>query len=60
MLRSYARISTFFAGFDLIEPGLVQVPLWRPETKPPRDLRKIAIYGGVARKPGGRAGAGPH
>ena len=59
VLRSRARIITFFAGFDLIEPGLVQVPLWRPETKPPRDLRKIAIYGGVGRKPGGRAGGDP-
>jgi S-adenosyl methyltransferase len=50
VLRSRARISAFFDGFDLIEPGLVQVPLWRPEAKPHRDLPKIAIYGGVGRK----------
>jgi S-adenosyl methyltransferase len=52
VLRSRAQISGFFDGFDLAEPGLVQVPLWRPERKPPgaRDLKKIAIYGGVGRK----------
>jgi len=51
-LRSHAQISEFFDGFDLVEPGLVQVPLWRPDGKPPRprDLAKIAIYGGVGRR----------
>jgi hypothetical protein len=52
VLRSHAQITGFFDGFDLAEPGLVQVPLWRPDHKPPRarDLKKIAIYGGVGRK----------
>lgn len=51
VLRSHARISGFFDGFDLIEPGLVQVPLWRPDGKPlrARELAKIGIYGGVGR-----------
>jgi hypothetical protein len=51
VLRTHAQIMAFFDGFDLVEPGLVQVPLWRPDTKPPRpkDLAKIAIYGGVGR-----------
>jgi hypothetical protein len=33
-----------------VEPGLVQVPWWRPDGKPlrPRDLAEIGIYGGVA------------
>jgi hypothetical protein len=52
VLRSHAQITTFFDGFDLVEPGLVQAPLWRPDGKPPRqkDLAKIGIYAGVACK----------
>lgn len=52
VLRPHAEISAFFDGFGLVEPGLVQVPLWRPDHKPPRpkDLAKIAIYGGVGRR----------
>jgi hypothetical protein len=52
VLRSHAQITEFFNGFDLAEPGLVQVPLWRPDRKPSgaRDLKKIAIYGGIGRK----------
>jgi S-adenosyl methyltransferase len=52
VLRSHAQISGFFDGFDLIEPGVVQVPLWRPDRKLPRssELAKIGIYGGVGRK----------
>lgn len=51
VLRSHAQISGFFEGFDLVEPGVVQVPLWRPDSKPPRarDLAKIGIYGGAGR-----------
>ena len=30
-LRSRAQIAAFFEGLDLIEPGLVYGPLWRPE-----------------------------
>jgi len=51
-LRGKTQIATFFDGWDLVEPGLVQVPLWRPEGKPPRpkELEKVWVYGGVARK----------
>jgi hypothetical protein len=51
VLRSHAQISGFFKGFDVVDPGVVQVPLWRPDGKPlrPRDLAKIGIYGGVGR-----------
>lgn len=51
VLRSYPQIAGFFDGFDLVDPGLVQVPLWRPDRQPPRrrDLAKIGIYGGVGR-----------
>jgi hypothetical protein len=29
--RTYAGIARFFEGLDLVEPGLVFTPLWRPE-----------------------------
>jgi hypothetical protein len=53
-LRSHAQIAAFFDGWDLVEPGLVQAPLWRPDGKPPRpkDLEKMWIYGGVGRRSG--------
>lgn len=52
VLRSFAQVSAFFDGFDLLEPGLVQAPLWRPDGKPsrPKDLAKLGIYAGVGRK----------
>lgn len=52
VLRTFEQVSAFFDGFNLIDPGLVQAPLWRPDGKPPRpkDLAKIGIYAGVGRK----------
>lgn len=35
-MRSYGDILQFFEGFDLVDPGLVYFPLWRPEG--PNDL----------------------
>ena len=53
-LRSHDQIAALFGGWHLVEPGLVQVPLWRPDSPPPgpRDLHRMWIYGGVARRPG--------
>lgn len=50
VLRPRAAIEPFFDGFTLEEPGLVQAPLWHPDTRPPRpkDLRKIGMYAAVA------------
>ncbi len=53
-LRSRAEIAAFFDGLELIEPGLVYVPLWRPEG--PDDIfldepAKSASFAGVGRKP---------
>jgi hypothetical protein len=52
VLRSFKQISAFFDGFEMVEPGVVQAPLWRAEGKPPRpkDLAKLGIYAGVGRK----------
>jgi hypothetical protein len=50
--RSHAQVAALFDGWDLIDPGVVQVPLWRPDGKPPRprQLSRVWVYGGVARK----------
>lgn len=50
-LRDRAQIAALFDGWDLVEPGLVQVPLWRPDGQPPKpkELARAWIYGGVAR-----------
>jgi hypothetical protein len=51
--RSRAGIARFFDGFDLIEPGLVFPPAWRPEptAEVPADLGNFAVLAGVGRKP---------
>ncbi|MFF4569544.1 SAM-dependent methyltransferase [Streptomyces sp. NPDC001410] len=49
-LRSRAEVEGFFDGFELVEPGLAQVPFWRPDTPPPPRSAEIGFYGGVARK----------
>jgi hypothetical protein len=49
--RSHAEVLRFFDGFELVEPGLVQIPLWRPDGPLPEDLDAVNGYGGVARKP---------
>ena len=51
-LRGRDEIHRFFAGLDLIDPGLVQVPHWRPGGPEPADAGKVWILGGVGRKPG--------
>jgi hypothetical protein len=50
-LRTHEQVSRFFAGLDLVQPGVVPVDQWRPPAvvKPRDDL---AVYGGVGRKPG--------
>ncbi|MFD3450939.1 SAM-dependent methyltransferase [Streptomyces sp. NPDC058691] len=49
-LRSRAEVESFFDGFEPVEPGLVQVPFWRPDTEPSPRSGEIGFYGGVARK----------
>ncbi|MGW3360787.1 SAM-dependent methyltransferase [Streptomyces bungoensis] len=51
-LRSHAGVERFFDGFDLIEPGLAQVPFWRPDGRPEPGSDEIGFYGGVARRAG--------
>ncbi|HSZ40692.1 MAG TPA: SAM-dependent methyltransferase [Trebonia sp.] len=49
-LRSREQVEALFEGWDLLEPGVVQCPLWRPEEPPPVNLDKLWIYGAVGRK----------
>ncbi|MGW1725811.1 SAM-dependent methyltransferase [Streptomyces sp. NPDC002306] len=51
-LRTRAEVERFFDGFELVEPGLAQVPFWRPDGPPPAGSDEIGFYGGVARKSG--------
>jgi hypothetical protein len=51
-LRGRDEILRLFAGLELIDPGLVQVPCWRPDGPGPADAGKVWILGGVGRKPG--------
>ncbi|MCZ4603088.1 SAM-dependent methyltransferase [Streptomyces sp. Lzd4kr] len=49
-LRPVDKIEAFFEGLELIEPGVVSVPLWRPEPSD-EEPRPIGQHGGVGRKP---------
>ncbi|WP_322768718.1 SAM-dependent methyltransferase [Frankia sp. Cr1] len=46
-LRAKAEIASFFDGTDLLDPGLVQVPTWRPTDELPPGHEDVWIYGGV-------------
>ncbi|NUR02443.1 MAG: SAM-dependent methyltransferase [Streptomyces sp.] len=50
-LRSHAEVTALFDGFELVEPGVVQVPLWRPDgpAPTPEELSKVGMYGGIGR-----------
>jgi S-adenosyl methyltransferase len=48
--RSRAEVAGLFGGLELVEPGLVRGPEWRPD--PDTDLTNpAAVWAGVARKP---------
>jgi SAM-dependent methyltransferase len=49
--RSHGEVLRFFDGLDLIEPGLVHVPRWRPgDPRAAEHAERIAAYGGAGRK----------
>lgn len=49
--RSHAEILRFFDGWDLLEPGLVYVPLWRPgDGEAVQDPERFLVFGGVGRR----------
>jgi hypothetical protein len=48
-LRTPVEIAGYFAGLELIEPGIVSCPRWRPE--PGEEPVDVDAFGGVGRKP---------
>jgi S-adenosyl methyltransferase len=48
--RNRAEVERFFDGLELVEPGVVPVPQWRPDG-PSDASTPAAMWGGVARKP---------
>jgi hypothetical protein len=49
-LRSPEEIATYFAGLDLVEPGVVATATWRPETGEPEETTADVSVCGVAVK----------
>jgi hypothetical protein len=49
-LRNREEVASFFTGLDMVEPGLVPLPQWRPSTEA-EAKSPTALWGGVARKP---------
>ncbi|RBQ19125.1 SAM-dependent methyltransferase [Spongiactinospora rosea] len=49
LVRSSAQIAALLEGCDMEEPGLVEVPLWRPEPgPPPEDVGNALLLGCLA------------
>ncbi len=48
--RDHSQVSAFFDGLTLVEPGVVGVPQWRPETEYGATAPTMA-WCGIRRKP---------
>ncbi len=48
--RTKEEVTAFFDGLDLVEPGVIRCPEWRPD-RPEDAAGKSTMWGGVARKP---------
>jgi hypothetical protein len=46
--RTHAQIERFFEGLELLDPGLVEIQLWRPDDQ--GSALPGGFYGGVGRK----------
>jgi O-methyltransferase involved in polyketide biosynthesis len=53
VLRSPKQIAGFFEGLEMVEPGLVSCPRWRPDPADPGGhlAAEVDAFGGVGRKP---------
>jgi len=49
--RTPDELARFFDGMDLVEPGVVSITRWRPETTTSGEPEEIDQFGGVGRKP---------
>ncbi|WP_433220759.1 SAM-dependent methyltransferase [Microtetraspora malaysiensis] len=50
-LRTPEQLEEFFAGMELLSPGLVSLPKWRPEPETSFQNRPVFQFGGLGRKP---------
>jgi hypothetical protein len=53
VLRSHAEVCALFAGFDLVDPGVVFLPRWHPELEQDSytgQAERFSGYAGVGRK----------
>ncbi len=53
--RSKAEVTAFFDGLDLVAPGVIRCPEWRPD-RPEDAAGKSTMWGGVAEKPASALG----
>jgi hypothetical protein len=51
-IRGREQIVALFAGWDLVEPGLVPIDQWRPDAPPDPRAPSVPGLAGVARHPG--------
>jgi hypothetical protein len=49
-LRPIEEVTRFFDGLDLLRPGVVRLPHWRPDGEVPDGSDRIFIHCGVGRK----------
>jgi hypothetical protein len=49
-LRTPRQLEEFFEGLELLEPGMLSLPKWRPEPETSFRGREVFQYGGVGRK----------
>jgi hypothetical protein len=49
-MRTQSQVARFFDGLDLVDPGVVPIQQWRPDSEEEAEAR-AAMWGGVARKP---------
>jgi trans-aconitate methyltransferase len=49
-VRSAKETAAFFDGLDLLDPGVVLLPRWRPDGPVPKDADDIWMYGALGRK----------
>jgi hypothetical protein len=52
-LREPEQVQEYFAGLELVEPGVVPLPLWRPDPEEGRDRNadRVRVPTGLGRKP---------
>ena len=53
------QVAAFFAGMELIEPGVVPCPRWRPEPHDSGNVRDMDEFCALGRKPQVTGPAGP-